>query len=95
MSIENKVKDDVVRIIELEGGVGQAQELPPQDRARLVIASWVLGVLALIFALSGGALIFGPECRLEQAKEVFDFVKTIAPPIATLVIGFYFRGEGA
>lgn len=84
---------DEVRIIELENNVGEAQELPPQERARLVIAGWVLGVLALIFTMAGGVMIFGPECRLAQAKEVFDFVKTIAPPIATLVIGFYFRSD--
>jgi hypothetical protein len=94
MGSEEK-KNDKVRIIELENNVGEAQELPPQERARLVIAGWVLGVLAIIFVLAGGVMIFGPECRLAQAKEVFDFVKIIAPPIATLVIGFYFRSESA
>lgn len=94
MGIEDKLKEEV-RIIELEDNVGEARELPPQERARLVIASWVLGVLAFIFVLSGGVMIFGPEPRITQAKEVFDFVKTIAPPIATLVIGFYFRNESA
>ena len=94
MGVEKK-NNDKVRIIELENDVGEAKELPPQERARLVIAGWVLGVLALIFVLAGGAMIFGPECRFAQAKEVFDFVKTIAPPIATLVIGFYFRSESA
>ena len=29
----------------------------------------------------------------QQAKTIFEFVKTIGPPIATLVIGFYFRSE--
>lgn len=85
-------KKEEVRLLDIENSVGRAQELPPQDRARLTIASWVLGVLAIIFLLSGWAMMYGPECRLNEAKEVFNFVKTIAPPIATLVIGFYFRG---
>jgi hypothetical protein len=89
------VDKEEVRINELEDAVGEAKELPPQEKARLVIAAWVLGVLALIFVLSGGVMVYGPECRIEQAKEVFDFVKTMAPPIATLVIGFYFRSESA
>lgn len=92
MSSEEK---NVVRLDEIENTVGLAQELPPGDRVRLSIASWVLGVLATIFVLFGCLMIYGPTERLTQIKEVFDFVKTIAPPIATLVIGFYFRSEGA
>lgn len=84
-----------LRIADLEGGVGQAHELPPHDRARLTIAVNVLGAMALIVILAGLALIFGPDNRLEEAKTAFEFVKTIAPPIVTLVIGFYFRNESA
>lgn len=87
--------DDEVRLTDLESGSGEAKELPPHDRARLTIAVNVLGALALIFLLSGLALIFGPDNRANQAKEIFDFVKTMAPPLATLVLGFYFRNESA
>lgn len=93
MGVVEKIEQ--VRIDELEDDVGKAKELPPQERARLLIAGWVLGVLALIFISSGSLMVFGPECRITEAKEVFDFVKTMAPPIATLVIGFYFRNESA
>lgn len=55
----------------------------------------VLLLLALIFVSSGSLMVFGPKCRISEAKEVFDFVKTMAPPIATLVIRFYFRNESA
>lgn len=84
-----------VRLTDLESSLGEAQELPPQDRARLTIAINVLGALALIFLFASLALVFGPDSRIEQEKAIFDFVKTIAPPIATLVIGFYFRNESA
>lgn len=84
-----------VRITELEPKSGEVKELPPHDRARLTIAAWVLGTLALIFISASIALILIPKTSLEQAKEVFDFVKTSVPPIVTLVIGFYFRSEGS
>jgi hypothetical protein len=92
MAEDVKIGEEV-RLSDLESDLGQAQELPPQDRARLTLALSLLSAMAIIFLLSGAALIYGPASRLEQAKEVFDFVKTFTPPIVTLVIGFYFRGE--
>lgn len=90
---EEEKPNGQLRLTDLESDSGEAQELPPQDPARLTIAVNVPGAMALIFFLAGLALIFGPDDRLKEAKEIFDFVKTIAPPIATLVIGFYFRNE--
>ena len=84
-----------VHLTDLETNLGEATELRPQEKVRLDLALKVLGTLAGIFLLSGSALIFGPCERLSQAKDIFDFVKTIVPPIATLVIGFYFRSEGS
>lgn len=84
-----------VRLIELESKTGTAEEMDPIDRARLRIAINVLGVLALFFLLACLALIYGPSDRVNEIKAVFEFVKTMAPPIATLVIGFYFRTESA
>jgi hypothetical protein len=88
-------KEKPLRLVDEESNVGQAQELPPQDRARLTIARNVLGAVALIVIAAGCVLVYGPENRLEQETVIFEFVKTIAPPIVTLVIGFYFRNEGA
>ena len=82
-----------VNIIEMEQEVGEAKGLTPHDRMRLSIAVRVLLALAILIVFSGLALLFGPSDRTEQAKTFFEFVKTIAPPMATLVIGFYFRGE--
>lgn len=82
-----------VRLTELESKTGTAEEMAPNDRARLRIAINVLGVLALFFLLASLALIYGPSDRANEIKAVFEFVKTLAPPIATLVLGFYFRTE--
>lgn len=84
-----------LRLSDAESSVGKAQELPPQDRARLTIAVNVLGVIAVIVMLAFFILIWAPDTRLKEAREIFEFVKTIAPPMVTLVIGFYFRNESA
>ena len=84
---------DELKISDFESTAGSAEELPPHDRARLSIAHKVLAVLAIIFIAASLFLIFGPMDRLAQEQAVFDFVKTIVPPIATVVIGFYFRSE--
>ena len=93
--MDEKLKRQEVRFTEVEPKYGEAQELPPHDRARLAIAVKVLGAIAVIIILAGAALVFGPDDRLDQATAMFDFVKTIAPPIVTLVLGFYFRSETA
>lgn len=82
-----------VRLTELESTTGTAEEMAPNDRARLRIAINVLGVLATLFLLASLSMIYGPSDRVDEIKAVFEFVKTMAPPIATLVLGFYFRNE--
>jgi hypothetical protein len=84
---------DKVNLADIESKVGEAEELTAHDRARLSIAVKVLAALFIVFCGAGWGLLYGPDSRLEQAKEIFEFVKTIAPPIATLVLGFYFRSE--
>lgn len=77
----------------LESKLGEAQELPPQDRARLKIANSVLFFSLALIVLSSLAMILAPDTRIQQAETIFEFIKTIAPPMVTLVIGFYFRSE--
>jgi hypothetical protein len=84
-----------VRLTDLEPKIGEARELPAHDRARLTIAVNVLGAVALIVLMACLLLVFGPADRIQEERLIFDFVKTIAPPIVTLVIGFYFRNESA
>ena len=85
---------DPIDIGELAKTSGKAEELPARERARFALAGWVLAGLAVLVGLSGFFLIYGPADRLTKAEEFFDFVSTMAPPIATLVIGFYFHKPG-
>ncbi|MDG2510975.1 hypothetical protein [Stenotrophomonas maltophilia] len=71
--------------------VGGAQELHPKDKARLVMAYWVLGAVLVLMILSSVGYILLSEHTSAAAKEVFDFFKGFGPPLITLVLGFYFR----
>lgn len=85
---------DPIDISDLAKTSGEAKELPARERARFALAGYVLIGLAVLVGLSGFVLIYGPADRLTEATAVFDFVSTMAPPIATLVIGFYFHKPG-
>jgi hypothetical protein len=68
MEINNGIKHDQVRLTELEDTVGKAQELPPEDRARLGLAVRILAALGLIVLLSGLALLYCPDDRRTDAQ---------------------------
>lgn len=84
-----------IRIEEKEVEVGSASELGPKDRARLRLAGWVLLALFATVMMALAALLWGPSDRQEDVKEFFSFVKTIVPPLITLVLGFYFNSQGS
>lgn len=89
----NTRKDEPLRLADLEDDIGKAIELSPQEKARLTLARWILGAVFVLFVLSGLAVLAVPDARVAHAQEIFDFIKSFGPPIVTLVIGFYFRGE--
>lgn len=82
-----------IRIEDKEDEVGSARELAPKDRARLQLAGWVLVALFLIVMAALASLLWGPASRLEDIKEFLSFIKTIVPPLVTLVLGFYFNAQ--
>lgn len=85
------VQESSVDLSKEMADVGGAQELHPKDKARLVMAYWVLGaVLGLMIASSIGYICVADPTS-EAAKEVFEFFKGFGPPLITLVLGFYFR----
>lgn len=85
---------DEIRIEDEERSVGTAMELPPKDRARLKLASWLLvGLFSLLIA-AGILLGWAPADRLPDARDFFSFVKSVVPPLVTLIIGFYFSSPG-
>ena len=58
------------------------EDITPRDL--LKFAKLILGVLALLFFAGALSEIIRPN------NHVFEACKTILPPIATLVIGYYF-----
>jgi hypothetical protein len=60
----------------------QVEEVTPRDLLRL--GREILGVLALLFVLGATSILIWPN------SPVFEACRTILPPIATLVIGYYF-----
>ena len=83
-----------IRLEDEETEVGYASELPPKDRARLQLAGWVLAALLLVVFVALAAVIYAPADRLVDAREFLSFVKTLVPPLVTLVLGFYFNSQG-
>lgn len=59
-----------------------SEEVSPQDL--LKFAKMILSTIAIIFILAMFFKLFSKDYL------VFESCKTILPPIATLVIGFYF-----
>ena len=84
---------DEIRLVDEEKGVGYAQELPPRDRVRYRLAAWLLvGLLALLL-LSGVLVVMAPSDRLIDARDFLSFIKSVVPPLVTLIIGFYFNAQ--
>lgn len=59
---------------------------PFGEREKFQLAKWILLGIGILFASGAGALYRRPA----EAQEIFEACKTILPPIATLVIGYYF-----
>ena len=58
------------------------ENVTPKDL--FIFAKWILGSCFIIFVLS----MLDSYCHIHS--EIFESCKTIVPPIATAVIGFYF-----
>jgi hypothetical protein len=53
---------------------------------KLKFAKWILSVVAILFVFGSISLLGGGK----YGEIVFDSCKSILPPIATLIIGYYF-----
>lgn len=72
--VNKDILEDTPAIIE--------ENITPRDLMKFAKA--ILLVLALLFALGAICEVFKPQ------SNIFEACKTILPPIATLVIGYYF-----
>ena len=59
----------------------------------LNFGSNVLIVLVLLMVAATWAYLWSDANHLQTGKEIFEFAKITLPPIATLILGFYFRGS--
>jgi hypothetical protein len=72
------------------GSSGAGPEIQPLDpQARLRLAQWVLLGAAIMFIASAASFLYDET----TGKHIFDAGKTILPPIATLVLGYYFSSK--
>jgi hypothetical protein len=60
-------------------------EVNPKER--LNFAKSILFWLAFLFILGMAAFVLSPD----KGEKIFDACKTVLPPIATLVIAYYFQ----
>ena len=57
----------------------------------LFFASNVLMVLVVLMVAASWTYFWSDSNHLQTGKEIFEFAKISLPPIATLILGFYFR----
>lgn len=95
MAEENEVNSDwfSAKFTEQLKAAGELTEQPtePNAKQRLGLAYAILAGCAVGLVLAGVAVLAVPESKQEQADSIFEFSKTVFPPIITLVIGFYFN----
>jgi hypothetical protein len=60
---------------------------PIPEQEKLALAKWLLLGVAIMFTLGGVAYLVNDGPRGEK---IFEACVTVLPPIATLVIGYYF-----
>jgi len=60
------------------------------DRSKLLLAKQILLTIFITFIFAAIARIFVPG---EGADAVWDCVTYVLPPLATLIIGFYFGNK--
>ena len=62
------------------------------EKHLLFFGSNVLLALAVLMLAASATYFLSDEHHLQTGREIFEFAKTTLPPIATLILGFYFRG---
>lgn len=87
--MENQSKDVV--IFEEATSIKEDVKLPEvkdfnPNKAKHNLAQNTLLTVAIIFFLAGVSAVFGGE----KGKDVFDTCATVLPPIATLILGYFF-----
>jgi hypothetical protein len=59
------------------------------DQDRLIAAKQILAGIAILFIITIGAYLLKPQ----QGTVLLEICKTVFPPLATLIIAFYFKDK--
>lgn len=59
------------------------------ERDRLHAAKQILCGLAVLYLITAGLFIYNPN----QGNVLLEICKTVLPPLATLIIAFYFKDK--
>jgi Mn2+/Fe2+ NRAMP family transporter len=62
-------------------------------RHLLAFGGWVLVGLAILMIAACAVYLNADKDHQATAKDIFELAKVTLPPIATLILGFYFRGS--
>jgi len=62
------------------------------EKHLLFFGSNVLLALTLLMCAASATYFFSDKDHISTGKDIFEFAKATLPPIATLILGFYFRG---
>ena len=63
------------------------------QRHLLFFGSNILLVLIGLMVLASWTYLRSDKNHLQTGREIIEFAKLTLPPIATLILGFYFRGK--
>lgn len=77
---ESEVSED--KLFDSEGGLEEYGLIKPVHLLRF--AKWILGVISIIYLLSGLSELIYPD------NKFFETCKVTLPSLATLVMGYYF-----
>jgi len=59
----------------------------------LSFGRWILAMIVGLMVAACSLYFLSDKDHLQTGKDIFEFAKITLPPIATLIIGFYFRGS--
>jgi hypothetical protein len=59
----------------------------------LSFGRWVLAIIVCLMVAACSIYFLSDKDHMQTGKDIFEFAKITLPPIATLIIGFYFRGS--
>lgn len=86
-----ELNSEPYKLDEISESLGSATELDARDRVKF--GAQILLGLAILLVLASVVYLGASESSEQAAQAIYEFVTTFSPPLAFLVIGYYFRGD--